>query len=229
MQDYPPNSLFPRLGRFFHNIQKLNYLVSLVDRTSRVQISVPNRTVLYLASKKTGVLQTGGVAVHPSRLALAATASTGTPGGNSQSFAPGNDVSGTWWTALSSRKLTLFVEEAVRRHPDVESAEFALRAARETVFAEQGALSPQVTGTGSAAREQGPLYKLFNTSVSVSYALDLWGGTRRQLEALEAQADYQTFKTRGELPGADRQRQHGRNHRCLAARPDLRDRGDRPT
>ncbi|WP_354116602.1 MULTISPECIES: efflux transporter outer membrane subunit [unclassified Bradyrhizobium] len=125
---------------------------------------------------------------------LASTGSTSTPGGTSQAFSPGSDVSGVWWTLFRSRKLTGFVDEAVRNHPDVQSAEFALRAARENALAEQGALFPQVSGSGSAAREQGPQYKLFNTSVSVSYALDLWGGTRRQVEALEAQADYQAFK-----------------------------------
>ena len=125
---------------------------------------------------------------------LAATDSTKTPGGNSQSFSPGSDISGVWWTLFRSRKLALFVEEAVRNHPDVQSAEFALRAASESALAEQGSLFPQVSGTGSAAREQGPLYKLFNASVSVSYALDVWGGTRRQIESLQAQADYQTFK-----------------------------------
>ena len=124
---------------------------------------------------------------------LAATDSTKTPGGNAQSFSPGSDISGVWWTLFRSKKLAAFVEEAVRNHPDVRSAEFALRAARENALAEEGALLPQVTGTGSAAREQGPLYKLYNASVSVSYALDLWGGTRRQIEALDAQADYQAF------------------------------------
>lgn len=125
---------------------------------------------------------------------LASTASTKTPGGNSQSFAPSSDVSGVWWTLFRSRKLAAFVDEAVQNHPDVQSAEFALRAARENVLSEQGSLFPQVTGTGSAAREQGPTYKLFNSSVSVSYALDLWGGTRRQIESLQAQAEFQTFK-----------------------------------
>ncbi|MCP3460696.1 efflux transporter outer membrane subunit [Bradyrhizobium sp. CCGUVB23] len=125
---------------------------------------------------------------------LASTDSTKTAGGNSQVFSPGGDISGDWWGHFHSRKLTAFVEEAVRNHPDIQSAEFALRAARETALAEQGALIPQATGTGSAAREQGPLYKLFNSSVSVSYALDLWGGTHREVEALEAQADYQAFK-----------------------------------
>lgn len=125
---------------------------------------------------------------------LGTTASTPTPGGDSQSFAPGHDISGYWWTLFHSRRLSAFVEEAVRNHPDVQGAQFAMRAARENALAEQGALFPQVTGAASAEREQGPTYKLYNASVSVSYALDLWGGTRREIEALQAQADYQQFK-----------------------------------
>ncbi|MFG1372760.1 efflux transporter outer membrane subunit [Xanthobacter oligotrophicus] len=37
-------------------------------------------------------------------------------------------------------------------------------------------------------------YNLYNATVSVSYALDVWGGTRRQVEALEAQADDQRYQ-----------------------------------
>ncbi|MCK1277425.1 hypothetical protein IVB46_19570 [Bradyrhizobium sp. 61] len=69
---------------------------------------------------------------------LVSTESTRTPGGNSQSFSPGSDVSGIWWTLFRSRKLTGFVDEAVRNHPDIQSAESALRAARETALADQG-------------------------------------------------------------------------------------------
>jgi len=121
------------------------------------------------------------------------TVSTQGPGGSSQAFVPGTDISGYWWALFHSKRLSAFVEEAVRNHPDVEAAQLALRAARETALAQEGVLFPQVTGTASAEREQGPDYKLYNASVSVSYALDVWGGTRRQIEALRAQADYQAF------------------------------------
>ena len=78
-------------------------------------------------------------------------------------------------------------------------------AARENALSQAGALFPQSALTGSAEREQATTAQpghgrdkprsitLYNTSVSVSYALDLWGGTRRQVEALQAQADYQAF------------------------------------
>ncbi|MGJ4954098.1 efflux transporter outer membrane subunit [Bradyrhizobium sp. HKCCYLRH2015] len=137
---------------------------------------------------------------------LAATASATTPGGNAQSFAPGSDLPGTWWALFHSRRINAFVEEAIRNHPDIEAAQLALRAARENALSQQGALFPQLSASGSAERTQASstqqgqwpgqtsLYTLYGSSVSVSYALDLWGGTRRQVEALQAQADYQGFK-----------------------------------
>jgi len=136
----------------------------------------------------------------------AATTSAPVPGGNSQGFETGRDIPGAWWALFRSRQLNAFVEEAIRNHPDVQAAQFALRYARENTLAQQGSLFPQVSASASAERDrtstsqsgvwpaQGSTYTLYNASVSVSYALDLWGGTRRQVEALQAQADYQGFK-----------------------------------
>jgi NodT family efflux transporter outer membrane factor (OMF) lipoprotein len=137
---------------------------------------------------------------------LVSTASAPTAGGNSQAFTPDGDLSGVWWALFHSRQLNAFVEEAVRNHPDIQAGEFALRAARENALSQAGALFPQVSASGSAEREQvsttqngqwpgqTSVYTLYNASVSVSYALDLWGGTRRQVEALQAQSDYQAFR-----------------------------------
>lgn len=132
-------------------------------------------------------------------------AATSAPGGGAQSFAMGKDVAGAWWTLFRSRRINAFVEEAVRNHPDLQAAQFALQSARESVLAGQGALFPEVTASGSATRQQTSaaqggqsgaptLYNLYNASVSVSYALDIFGGTRRQIESLEAQAEYQRFQ-----------------------------------
>ncbi|MFP3802267.1 TolC family protein, partial [Paraburkholderia sp. SIMBA_027] len=41
--------------------------------------------------------------------------------------------------------------------------------------------------------DPGP-FTLYNASVSVSYALDIFGGNRRTLGALMAQVDYQSFE-----------------------------------
>ncbi|WP_370637192.1 efflux transporter outer membrane subunit [Phyllobacterium chamaecytisi] len=133
---------------------------------------------------------------------LTATSKTALAGGASQSFAGGQDIPGEWWLLFRSRRINAFVAEAIRNHPDVQAAQFALRSAREKALAEQGGLFPQADGSASVTREKttpttppttSP-YTLYNASVSVNYALDVFGGTRRQIESLRAQADYQRFQ-----------------------------------
>jgi NodT family efflux transporter outer membrane factor (OMF) lipoprotein len=134
--------------------------------------------------------------------ALKPTSRTSVAGGASQSFANGKDIPGDWWTLFQSKQINAFVTEAIRNHPDVQAAQFALRSARENALAEQGSLFPQISGDSSTTREQttpttsatASPYTLYNASVSVSYALDVFGGTRRQVEALKAQATYQQFQ-----------------------------------
>ncbi|HZW35534.1 MAG TPA: efflux transporter outer membrane subunit, partial [Candidatus Deferrimicrobiaceae bacterium] len=84
-----------------------------------------------------------------------------------------------------------------------------LREAEENRRAQFGALFPQVDAGASATKQKisgasfglpgsgSSTFTLYNASVSVSYALDLFGGTRRELEALSAQVDYQRFQLEG--------------------------------
>lgn len=134
-----------------------------------------------------------------------ATTSAETHAGEAQAFRSGRDLPGDWWSIFRNRQINDFVAEAIQNHPDIAGAQAALRAARENVLAEQGALFPQVSASSSVTRElvspaslgqtgSGSLFNLYNANVSVSYALDVWGGTRRQIEALQAQADYQRFQ-----------------------------------
>lgn len=131
-----------------------------------------------------------------------AQATKGAQGGGAQNFVAGKDVSADWWTLFGSRQINAFVEEAVRNHPSIEAAEYALRGARETALASDGSLYPQVSLSDSATRarsaSQGAappsIYNLYNASVGVTYALDLFGGVRRQSEAKLAAADYQRYQ-----------------------------------
>ena len=131
--------------------------------------------------------------------------STDVAGGAPQSFVEALDVGGQWWREFNSPQIEAFVEEAVRNHPDVRAAQYALRAARETALQVRGQFLPQVTGNVSATREQitaasggttgnPTLYNLYETTVNVSYTLDMFGGIRRQVESAEAQAQYQRFE-----------------------------------
>ncbi len=136
----------------------------------------------------------------PSRTAAAAT-----PGGASQSLIAGRDIPGDWWALFHSPQISDLVTRALAANPDVGAAQATLREARENLRAEQGSQYPQVTASGSAERQQESLasigfgpgsetYSVLSASLSVSYTLDAFGGIRRQVEQLGAQADYQRFE-----------------------------------
>lgn len=126
-------------------------------------------------------------------------------GGAAQEFVRAMDIPGQWWTLFHSDQLNRMIEEALRANPSLQAAQASLREARENLFAEGGALLPSVTAAGSVAREKlsaaqtgfpgfAPYYTLYNTSVSVSYDFDAFGGTQRAIESLGAQAEYQHFQ-----------------------------------
>jgi len=128
--------------------------------------------------------------------------------GDAQQFAAGGRLQRQWWTLFHSEPLDRLIEQALRDSPTVASAQAALRQAREGLAAERGATWPSVSGQASVQREQFAgasigqpgtfLFTLYNASVNVSYTLDVFGGIRRQLEALQAQvdnADYQLQAT----------------------------------
>jgi NodT family efflux transporter outer membrane factor (OMF) lipoprotein len=133
------------------------------------------------------------------------TASTPIPGGEAQRFVDGLDIPGQWWTLFQSPELNALIDRALKQNPTLESAQAALREANENVAAERGALLPSLSGTYEAQRNRGSLaefglpgsggyyYTLNSANVSVSYTLDAFGGIRRQIEALQAQADYARF------------------------------------
>ena len=135
------------------------------------------------------------------------TASAATPGGAGQRFVQDLDLPGQWWTVFHSKPLDGLVERALANNADVEAAQAALRVARENVRAQQGALFPQVDAGFNAFRGlppisagpidnsfEAPTFNLFTTQLSVSYVPDVFGGTRRSIEALAAQADQQRFQ-----------------------------------
>ncbi len=122
-----------------------------------------------------------------------------------QSFVSGLDIPGQWWTLFQSPQLNALIERALTRSPTLEAAQAALREANENLAAGRGAYYPSVSGSFQAEREKGTgasfgqpefgsyLYSLYDASVSVSYTLDVFGATRRQVESLQAQSDYQRY------------------------------------
>lgn len=134
--------------------------------------------------------------------------------GVSQQFVTGEDISGDWWTLFRSPELNSLINTALQNNPNLLAAQNSLLEAEENVRAEQGAFFPSLSGNFQAERQKpssaelataggsltnvGPVnvppFSLYNASVSVSYSPDVFGLTRRQVESLQAQADYQRYE-----------------------------------
>jgi len=134
------------------------------------------------------------------------TAATALPGGEAQRFVDGQDIPGQWWTLFQSAQLNALIERALKNSPTLESAQAALRQAKEITAVQRGSYYPSVSGALEAQRQKASgaafgvagfpasyFYNLDTAQVNVSYTLDVFGGTRRQVESLQAQAEYEQF------------------------------------
>jgi NodT family efflux transporter outer membrane factor (OMF) lipoprotein len=135
------------------------------------------------------------------------TASASGPGGAAQTFLAGADVPKNWWTLFGSAELEALVAAALRANPDVLSAQAALRQALENTAAQRGSYFPAVQGEFDASRNRNatgvlapdlasgtPQFNLFTPQVTVSFVPDIFGGNRRQVESLAAQAEAARFQ-----------------------------------
>lgn len=133
------------------------------------------------------------------------TAGAAVAGGEAQRFVEAQDIPGQWWTLFQSAPLNDLIARGLARNPTLKAAQAALRQANETTAAARGSFFPSVTGSLSATRQKASaaafglpagsslLYTLDSGSVNVAYTLDAFGGVRRQVEALNAQAEYERF------------------------------------
>ncbi|WP_293373329.1 efflux transporter outer membrane subunit [Nevskia sp.] len=136
----------------------------------------------------------------------AATASANVPGGEAQIFLANTPVAARWWEQYQSPQLNALVNEALKNSPSIASAQAALRSARANARARWSDQFPEVDASFSATRQQIDLgafgnpgggsliYNFFNASVGVSYGLDIWGGTRRGVEAAAAAAEARQYE-----------------------------------
>jgi NodT family efflux transporter outer membrane factor (OMF) lipoprotein len=160
----------------------------------------------------------GGCAVGPdyARPALAAsegfspkplpevTASAPVAAGGAQRFVRTQDIQAEWWKLFQSKALDAVIEKAFAANPTVESAP-----ARTKIAGNLGGNSPGVQGNGTvisttanpSAQEGGTapfnapvIYNFHTAQLTVGYTPDVFGGNRRQVEALEAQATYQQLQ-----------------------------------
>jgi NodT family efflux transporter outer membrane factor (OMF) lipoprotein len=137
-----------------------------------------------------------------------------TAAGQTQHLDINRDLPADWWTLFHSQALNDVVQRALRDNPNIDAARAALRVARANVYAEAGLLFPQASATyqgqgGKVATSPGggvaapvvgangsnpSYYSLHTAQFVVSFVPDVWGGTRRQIENLEALKENQRFQ-----------------------------------
>jgi NodT family efflux transporter outer membrane factor (OMF) lipoprotein len=135
------------------------------------------------------------------------TASASVTGGEAQRFVQGQDIPGQWWKLFHSRALNVLIEQALKANPDLQVAQASLRLAMENVYAQLGFYYPTVQANFSPSRQRNAvdviaptltsgdaIFNLYTAQVNVSYMLDAFGGNRRQVESLKAQAESQRFQ-----------------------------------
>ena len=121
---------------------------------------------------------------------------------------PERDIPAEWWTLFGSNELDGLVRRALERSPTLAQAQARLVEARELRAARVGATDvPAVNLTAGVVRQQidpatlgfpqaptpGP-FTVYSVGANVSYTFDVFGGTRRELESLAAQVDYEGYE-----------------------------------
>jgi NodT family efflux transporter outer membrane factor (OMF) lipoprotein len=141
------------------------------------------------------------------------TVSTEGQGGNSQHYMGNQPLVFEWWRSFQCEALNCLIHRGLVNNPSIESAQAALRVAQFTLYSQIGSLQyPQVNIVTGADRQQNSgvpfgqqldnidpttIFNILNAQINVSYTFDLFGGTRRQVEALCAQVDYQRYVLAG--------------------------------
>ena len=137
------------------------------------------------------------------------TASAASAGGDAQHFVAEMDIPSQWWTLFKSPQLDRMVEQALKANPNVGAAQAALRQAHELYLAQWTSFFPVVDGNFSGTRaknavgsianptslpQANPYYNLFTAQLTVSYLPDVFGGTRRAVEAAKAQVENSRYQ-----------------------------------
>jgi len=127
-------------------------------------------------------------------------------GGEAQRFEPGAEISAEWWKLFASPELDALIRAALENHPSLAASQAALRQAQENLIAQAAVLYPSVDANLSARRQRivgatfgqpsipANIFDLYNASINVTYAIDVAGGARRELESLQSQVDFQRFQ-----------------------------------
>ena len=112
-----------------------------------------------------------------------------------------------WWTSFRSNNLNQLVEQALKHNPNLSAAKSTLIQAQENAQAMYGSLAfPNVNAQAGINRQRasqattnipgGSIFNLYNTSVNVTYTLDLFGANQFTIASAKAQALFQNYQWR---------------------------------
>ncbi|UPG90249.1 efflux transporter outer membrane subunit [Luteibacter aegosomaticola] len=105
-----------------------------------------------------------------------------------------------WWTLFHSPRLDGVVKLAIEGNRDLDAANATIAQANEAIAAAGGALQPQVAFGAQAGRQRTGFgtgrstSNVYAVGPSVSFDLDLFGGTRRRIEEATALADLERHR-----------------------------------
>jgi len=124
-----------------------------------------------------------------------------------QHIVSGMDIPGEWWTLFRSAALDRLVKQALAANPNVGAAQAALRQAHELYIVQRSGFLPNIQGALNGDRSEFPTrtltsptvassstYTLYTAQLTLSYAPDVFGLTRRQVEMAKAQFDSSRFQ-----------------------------------
>lgn len=99
-----------------------------------------------------------------------------------------------WWTTLNDAKLDQLIETALKANPSVAAAEARLRESRATLSQQRAGELPTTGASATYLRAKNPLssaggdLNLYSLGFDASWELDIFGSTRRAVEAASASA-----------------------------------------
>ncbi len=110
-------------------------------------------------------------------------------------------TAGPWWRGLGSQQLDTVMAAALRDNPTVAAADATLERAKAEAQVAAGDRKPRIDASAGAIRERintkifgipgfpSPTISLYSVGATVSYGLDVFGLTRRRVEAAGAQVE----------------------------------------
>jgi NodT family efflux transporter outer membrane factor (OMF) lipoprotein len=183
---------------------------------SRFRLLLQTATVRAQAAVAVAIVGLGGCTVGPDFASpetrqrdgyTGETVELAVPGGTEtkQQLAIGEKIPADWWALFRSPQLDQVLQQAIAGNRTLSAAKATLTQAQELVTQAEGQRYPQVTLSAGGTRQRtnfaaadlnqnASISNLFSLGPTVSFALDIFGGLRRQAEKQEALADFQGYQ-----------------------------------